>query len=72
MIISLDKRKLKVKFYWQIELNGRHRTVKKVCKVPGASGFENKIRETIMEEVRPFVDELYVDNLGSVIAIKKD
>lgn len=24
-----------------------------------------------MEEVRPFVDELYVDNLGSVIAIKK-
>ena len=45
--------------------------LKKVCKVPGASGFENKIRETIMEEVRPFVDELYVDNLGSVIAIKK-
>lgn len=45
--------------------------LKKVCKVPGASGFENKIRETIIGEIRPFVDELYIDNLGSVIAIKK-
>ncbi len=43
----------------------------KVCKVPGAPGFENRIRETIIEEVKPLVDDLYIDNLGSVIAVKK-
>jgi endoglucanase len=45
--------------------------LKKVCKVPGTSGFENRIREAIIEELKPYVDELSVDNMGSVIAVKK-
>lgn len=45
--------------------------LKKVCKVPGASGFENRIRKTIIEEIEPYVDELSIDNMGNLIAVKK-
>ncbi len=45
--------------------------LKKVCKIPGAPGFENRIREAIIEEVKPLVDEIFIDNLGSLIAVKK-
>ena len=43
----------------------------KICKAPGAPGFEFKIRELIIEEIKDHVDELEIDNLGSVYAIKK-
>lgn len=42
-----------------------------VCKVPGAPGFEQRIREKIIQEVTPFVDEVKVDAMGSVHAIKR-
>jgi len=45
--------------------------LKKICEVPGTSGFEQKIRELIIKEVRPLVDSLEVDAMGNVIAIKK-
>ena len=43
----------------------------KICKTPGTSGFEKQIRNLIIDEIKPLVDEFYVDNMGSVIAIKK-
>lgn len=36
---------------------------------PGAPGFEDKIRDFIIQEVAPLVDAVRVDNMGSVIAI---
>lgn len=42
-----------------------------ICKTPGAPGFENKVRELVMEEIKPYVDEVEVDNLGNVYAIKR-
>jgi len=42
-----------------------------ICEVPGAPGFEQKIREVILREVTPLVDEVSVDNIGNVIAFKK-
>lgn len=42
-----------------------------ICTVPGAPGFEQRIRERIIREVAPFVDELDIDNLGNVYAIRK-
>jgi len=42
-----------------------------ICKTPGAPGFEQRIREVILREVTPLVDEIKVDNIGNVIAIKK-
>lgn len=42
-----------------------------ICETPGAPGFEKKIRDFIIGEVRPLVDELEVDNLGNIITVKK-
>lgn len=43
----------------------------KTCTIPGAPGFEKRIREFVMKEVKPYVDELKIDNMGNVYAIKK-
>ena len=45
--------------------------LKKICELPGAPGFEKPIRDFVVETVRPFVDELEIDNMGNVFAIKK-
>lgn len=45
--------------------------LKEICEVEGAPGFEQPIREVVLREVTPLVDEVKVDNMGNVIAIKK-
>jgi len=45
--------------------------LKEVCEIPGAPGFEKRIRDFVVQQVTPLVDEVKVDNLGNVIAIKK-
>lgn len=45
--------------------------LKQICEVAGAPGFEKRIRELVIKEVTPLVDEVKVDNIGNVIAIKK-
>ncbi|AWW33082.1 M42 family peptidase [Echinicola strongylocentroti] len=45
--------------------------LKQVCEVAGAPGFEKRIRDLVIQEVTPLVDEVKVDNIGNVIAIKK-
>ncbi len=45
--------------------------LKKICETPGAPGFEQRIRQLVVAEVTPLVDEVQIDPLGSVIAIKK-
>lgn len=43
----------------------------KICKTPGAPGFEQLVRELVIKEVKPLVDEIEIDNLGNVYAIKR-
>ena len=43
----------------------------KICKTPGAPGFEQRVRALVMEEVKTLVDEVKVDNMGNVYAIKR-
>jgi len=45
--------------------------LKTISELPGTSGFEQKIREFIIKEIKTLVDEIKVDNLGNIIAIKK-
>ena len=45
--------------------------LKAICEVAGAPGFESRIRDLVIKEVKPLVDDLEVDNLGNVYAIKK-
>ena len=42
-----------------------------ICTTPGAPGFEKKIRDLVINEVEPLVDEMEVDNMGNVYAIKR-
>jgi len=42
-----------------------------LCRVPGAPGYEQRIRERIREEVTPLVDEVHLDAMGSIHAIKR-
>ncbi len=45
--------------------------LKEICEIAGAPGFESRIRNIVLREVSPLVDEVSVDNLGNVIALKK-
>jgi putative aminopeptidase FrvX len=45
--------------------------LKQICETPGAPGFEQRIRQLVIKEVEPLVDELTIDNMGNVIAVKK-
>ena len=43
----------------------------KICTVPGAPGFEQRVREMVINEVKDLVDDLQIDNMGNVYAIKR-
>ncbi len=43
----------------------------KICAIPGAPGFEKDIRNHVKELVSPFCDEVYEDNMGNLVAIKR-
>jgi len=45
--------------------------LKEICEVAGAPGYENRVREIVLREVTALVDEVSVDKMGNVIAIKK-
>ena len=45
--------------------------LKEICETPGAPGREEPIRQVVLREVQSLADEVSVDNLGNVIAVKK-
>ena len=45
--------------------------LKKLTEACGVSGNEGEIRDIIIEEIKPYVDDIKVDRLGNIIAIKK-
>lgn len=45
--------------------------LKQICEVPGAPGYEQKIRKLVIELAKPLADEVRVDAMGNVTAIKK-
>ncbi len=42
-----------------------------ICEVAGAPGYEERIRQVVLREVKSLVDEVSIDNMGNVIALKK-
>ena len=42
-----------------------------ICQVAGAPGFEQRVREIVLREVTPLVDEISIDNMGNITAVKK-
>ena len=45
--------------------------LKEICETPGTSGYEQRIREVVLREIKSLVDEMSVDNMGNVTAVKK-
>ena len=45
--------------------------IKKLTEEYGPSGSENKVTEIIKKEIAPFVDEVKLDKMGSLVATKK-
>ncbi len=42
-----------------------------ICEIAGAPGHEQRVREIVLREVESLVDEIKIDNMGNVVAIKK-
>jgi endoglucanase len=45
--------------------------LKRICETPGVSGSEDRIRKVVAEELRPLVDTIDVDVMGSIIGVKE-
>jgi tetrahedral aminopeptidase len=45
--------------------------LKSLCEASGVSGDEGEVRKIVLEEVKPLADEVKVDALGNVIALRK-
>lgn len=45
--------------------------LKSICEIAGAPGFEKRVRDLVIGEVTPLVDELTIDNMGNVITVKR-
>jgi tetrahedral aminopeptidase len=43
----------------------------KICEAPGAPGFEDRIRELILKEIKACADEITLDNMGNITAFKR-
>ncbi len=43
---------------------------KELTEAPGTSGFEGPVKEVMKKYIEPYADEVYTDNLGSLIAKK--
>ncbi len=42
-----------------------------ISETAGAPGYEERIRKIVLREVKPLVDEISIDNMGNVIALRK-
>lgn len=45
--------------------------LKEICEIPGVPGHEQKVRELVLRELKGVVDNLSIDNMGNLIALKK-
>ena len=43
----------------------------RICEAPGAPGFEKEIRKLVLAELKGLADDIRIDNMGSIIALKK-
>ena len=43
----------------------------KICETPGAPGYEKEIRQLILAEIKGLTDEVEIDNMGNVYAIRR-
>ena len=42
-----------------------------ICEIAGAPGFEQRVRELVINEIKDIVDEYSIDNMGNLTALKR-
>ena len=50
--------------------NAQLKLLAKLCNVIAVSGDEGEVRKIVLEEIKPYANEVRVDALGSVLATK--
>ena len=45
--------------------------LKEICETAGAPGYENRIREIVLREIKKLADDVSVDKMGNVTALKR-
>ena len=45
--------------------------LKELCSLNGVSGDESRVRNYILDKIKPYVDSTQIDSMGNVIALKK-
>jgi endoglucanase len=45
--------------------------LERLCNAAGVSGYENEVRAIVLEQVRPLADDVQVDALGNVLAVRR-
>lgn len=45
--------------------------LKRICETPGAPGYEQQVRNLVLNEINHLADEITVDNIGNVTALVK-
>ena len=51
--------------------NAQLKLLEKLCNAIGISGDEGEVRKIVLEEIKPYVDEVKVDAMGSVLAVRR-
>ncbi len=51
--------------------NKQVKLLKQICEIAGAPGFEQRIRNLVLAELEGLCDEIRLDNMGNITAIKK-
>ena len=44
----------------------------KLCEVAGAPGHENRVRKIVLDEIKPFVDEISIDNMVMLLLLRRE
>ncbi|HEX9013422.1 MAG TPA: hypothetical protein VF813_07895, partial [Anaerolineaceae bacterium] len=47
------------------------RLIERLCNASGVSGDESEVRKIVLEEIRPYADEVRTDALGNVLAVRR-
>ncbi len=42
-----------------------------ICEIPGAPGHEKRIRDFVLDIIKPYIDDYQIDNVGNLIVIKR-
>lgn len=46
-------------------------TLKTLCYLSGVSGFEDEVRDYILERIMPYTDSIFTDSMGNLLVTKK-